>query len=84
MYNQEFERFETKIGLKLGCVRSPLLFSIVIDDIIKKCKEKCKNLTVGKGKMKNVTLQELQLADGMVLAAEREEVLQQNLELYQK
>jgi hypothetical protein len=27
--------------------------------------------------MKNVTLQELQLADDMVLAAEREEILQQ-------
>jgi DNA-directed RNA polymerase specialized sigma24 family protein len=70
--------------LKQGCVLSPLLFSIVIDDILKKCKEKYKNLAVGKWKMKNVILQELPFADDMVLVAETEEILQQNLEIYQK
>jgi hypothetical protein len=42
----------------------------------KECKEKCKNLTVGKFKMKNVTLQELLFEDSMMLVAENEEKLQ--------
>jgi DNA-directed RNA polymerase specialized sigma24 family protein len=34
--------------------------------------------------MKNVTLPELPFADDMVLVTETEEILQQNLEIYQK
>jgi hypothetical protein len=80
MYNQESTEFEAKIGLKQGCVLSPLLFSIVTDDTIKECKEKCESLTLGRWKMKNVIPKEVLLADDMVLVAEIEE----NLELYQK
>jgi hypothetical protein len=76
MYNQESTEFEAKIGLKQGCVLSPLLFSIVTDDTIKECKEKCESLTVGSWKMKNVTPKEALVADDMVLVAEIEEKLQ--------
>jgi hypothetical protein len=48
MYNQESAEFVMKLGLKQGCVLRPLLFSIVIDDIIKEWKGQCKSLTVGK------------------------------------
>lgn len=33
--NEEPRKSETKIGVKQGCVLSPLLFSIVIDEAIK-------------------------------------------------
>jgi hypothetical protein len=41
-YNQESAKFESNIGLKQRCVLSALLFSIVIDDIIKSAKKNVK------------------------------------------
>jgi hypothetical protein len=41
-YNQESAEFESNIGLKQRCVLSALLFSIVIDDIIKNAKKNVK------------------------------------------
>lgn len=45
--NKESSEFEIKIGLKQGCLLSPLLFFIVIDDAIKKSKRKCTNIKIG-------------------------------------
>jgi hypothetical protein len=42
MYNQESADFGTKMGLKQGCALTPLLFSIVIDDIIRNAKKNVK------------------------------------------
>jgi hypothetical protein len=42
MYNPESAEFGTKIGLKQGCALSPLLFSTVIDDIIRNAKKNVK------------------------------------------
>lgn len=33
-HNQEPTEFETKVGLKQGCVLSLLLFSILLDEVI--------------------------------------------------
>lgn len=75
MQNPESLEFKTSLGLQQGCVLSPLLFSIGIDGTISECKEKCKNMTVGKWKMVNGSLQELLFADDVVLIAETEEKL---------
>lgn len=48
--NEEFSKFDTKIDLKQGCVLWPLLFSIIIDDAIKKTKAKCTNMRIGNWK----------------------------------
>lgn len=47
MHNKESTEFETKVEVKQGCVLSPLLFSIVLNDVIKVCIKKCKSLIVG-------------------------------------
>ncbi|GJQ68068.1 hypothetical protein Trydic_g10685 [Trypoxylus dichotomus] len=82
--NAESAEFESQIGLKQGCVLSPLLFSILIDDAVKKAKQKGKNMKVGNWKMNAINVQELMFADHMVLIAHSEETLQQNLKIYQE
>lgn len=37
-YNDESTEFSIKFGLKQGCVLSSLLFHIILDDAIKKCR----------------------------------------------
>lgn len=38
--NEESEQFETKDGMKQGCMLSPMFFSAVIDDAMQKTKGK--------------------------------------------
>lgn len=56
--------------IKAGMCIKHTTFSIVIDDTIERCKEKWKNLTVVKWKMKDVTLQELLSTDDIVAETE--------------
>ena len=46
-HNSESTKFITKIGLKQGCVLGPLLFPIVLDDALRRCKVKCKSMFLG-------------------------------------
>lgn len=37
--NETLKTFTSKIGLKQGCIISPLIMNLMMDDIVKKCKE---------------------------------------------
>ena len=45
--NEESKEFRTKIGVKQGCVLSPILFRVVLHEAIKKAKKKMRKLTPG-------------------------------------
>lgn len=60
--NEEFKEFEIKKGLKQGCVLSSLLFSVVVNEAIKRAKKKTKPLTMGYWRL-GVNLTELMFAD---------------------
>lgn len=82
--NEESKEFITEIGVKQGCVLSPLLFSVVIDEAIKEAKKKMKKLKLGYWKMKETQLTELMFADDMAILADSEENLQFNLDILNK
>ena len=54
-----------------------------MDDVIKACKQKCAKMEIGNWRMNRVNLQELMFADDMVLIADTERNLQENLNIYQ-
>lgn len=45
--NEESKEFEIREALKQGCVLSPLLFSAVVDEIIKRAKKMMKPQIMG-------------------------------------
>jgi hypothetical protein len=57
---------------------------LILDDVIKYCKEKIKPYNVGHWKMKKVNISELCYADDMFIAAENEKDLQHNINIYNK
>lgn len=82
--NEESREFVTEIGVKQGCVLSPLLFSIVIDEAIKNAKKKMKTLKLGHWQMEQTEINELMFADDMAIVTDSEKNLQYNLEVLEK
>lgn len=52
MNNEESREFTAEIGVKQGCVLSPLLFTIVIDEAVKVAKRKMRKVKLGYWRMK--------------------------------
>lgn len=77
--NQQSEEFLTTYGLRQGGVLSPLLFNVVMDDIIKKTKEKTTKLYVGHNKLQPVRVSVCAFADDVAIFAKSEKDLQENL-----
>lgn len=80
--NQESEMFETKTGLRQGCVLSPLLFAVVLDEVFKQCKKTTRPLTIGHWKMQKIQITELAFADDMAILGASERDLQHNVNVY--
>jgi hypothetical protein len=74
--NIQSGEFYTSVGVRQGSILSPLLFLILTDNIIKKCKNKMKLFCLRNWLMKPVIISELIFADD-VLLAKTEEDLQQ-------
>ena len=70
------EWFPVTNGLKQGCLLSPLLFNLYINDLVLKIKSSCNGITIGD---ENVCL--LMYADDLVLLARNERDLQSMLDV---
>ena len=71
------EEFEMENGVKQGESLSPLLFIILLDEIIKICKRRTLKMKVGNWNMRPIYCQALVYADDILLIAESEHKLQQ-------
>ena len=74
------EEFEVKIGVRQGCILSPLLFITFIDSVAKAC-TKMKKINVGMLKLKPVNLSMLSFAGDLALFGKSESDLQFNLNI---
>lgn len=74
MNNEESREFTAEIGVKQGCVLSPLLFTIVIDEAVKEAKRKVRKVKLGYWRMKETQITEVLFADDMVLLAEQRRI----------
>lgn len=73
------EEFEMRNGVKQGDSLSPLLFIILLDEIIKTCKRRTTKLKVGNWNMRPIYSQVMVYADDIVLIAETQQKLQQTI-----
>ena len=69
---EQTEMFELNMGVRQGCVMSPVLFSFFINGLAKEIKEKTAGVCVG-----NVQVRLLMYADDIVLMSDRKRDLQQ-------
>lgn len=74
--------FETSSGVRQGCILSPLLFTVVLDDAIKEAKKEVKQYFVGHWNLDQIKISEITYADDMVLVGKDEETLTQNVKIY--
>jgi hypothetical protein len=82
--NNRSKEFITVDGLRQGGVLSPLLFIIMMDEIIKKTKEKVKQVKIGHYKLTTVKISECAFADDVVVFGSTEKELQENLNTWNK
>ena len=80
--NMRSQIFSTKEGVRQGGGLSPLLFITVMDDNIKECKQRTKATIVGYRNLKTVEITECAFADDIVLIANSERNLQENLTVW--
>lgn len=80
--NEESSEFVTTRGLRQGCVLSPLLFALIMDDVVKECKKVTRKYKIGRRRMEMVQISELLYADDLVLLAGSERELQYNVDTY--
>ena len=74
-------KFKIDVGVRQGCILSPLLFIILMDSISKKVDKGMKPLEVGMWKLKPVKLTMLSFADDLIIFGKTQKDLQQNVNI---
>lgn len=82
--NLESKEFITTEGLRQGGSLSPLLFIILMDDIVKEIKTSSKQLPIGYRNLKQTGINECAFADDVVIYAKSEKDLQRNLDAWKE
>lgn len=82
--NERSEEFKTREGLRQGGVLSPVLFTIFMDEIIRKCQTGIRKLHVGYKELKPVFMSECAFADDVVVMAGSASELQTNLLIWKE
>ena len=72
--------FEIKDGLQQGGILSPILFIIIMDDVIKATQKRVKSLLVGYNKLQPIKVSDCAFADDLVILAEKDSDLQRKEE----
>ncbi|KAI5754287.1 hypothetical protein M8J77_007444 [Diaphorina citri] len=76
------KEFETYCGVRQGDIISPYLFVLLIDDVIKSCKERTKKHSIGYWKLQPIYITDLAFADDLAILAKNETNLQHNLNVW--
>ena len=76
-------KFNIEVGVRQGCILSPLLFIILMNSISKQCKG-MRAVELGMWKLKPVTLKMLAFADDLVICGKTQRDLQHNLTILNK
>lgn len=82
--NATSEEFQITTGLRQGGSLSPVLFLLLMDEIIKQTKEETKTITIGSYKLQPVQIAECIYADDLAIFARNERDLQHNLDIWKK
>ncbi|XP_072397989.1 uncharacterized protein [Diabrotica undecimpunctata] len=78
----ESEEFIVNEGLRRGGVVGPILFNIVLDDIIKETRVESLKLSAGHRNLEAVWISECVYADDLVIFGINEEALNRNLQVW--
>lgn len=77
--NMHSEEFSIREGVRQGGVLSPILFNLVMDDVMKETRRETSKLLVGYQNMQPVWINECAFADDIVIFARNETELKRNL-----
>lgn len=75
--------FSTYRGLRQGSVLSPVLFIIIMDEVIRQARQRTNKLKVGNKNLKPVFISECAFADDIALIATTADKLEENLVWHQ-
>lgn len=80
--NMHSEEFLVSVGVRQGGVLSPVLFNLVMDEVIKETRGRTSKLFVGYRNMEPVWISECAFADDLVVFAKNETELKKNLNIW--
>ncbi|XP_072379244.1 uncharacterized protein [Diabrotica undecimpunctata] len=78
----ESEEFRGNDGLRQGGVLGPILFNIVLDDVMKETREETSRIFVGHRNLEMIQIAECAFAYDLVVFGRNEDALKRNLQIW--